>query len=89
MEVVAGVSNTRVMGVIGIIETDGLDGIDAVAVALIVALVMAIATCYFAVSVSRNGYGRLRNSMLITSGVLCGLSIGFAVVVWLMVNGGN
>ena len=77
------------MGVIGIIETDGIDGIDAVALALILALVLAVATCYFAVSVSRNGYGRVRNSMLIASGVLCGLSIGFAVVVWLVVNGGN
>lgn len=74
---------------LAIIDTDGIDGIDAVAVALIVGVAMAVATCYLAVSVSRQGYGRLRNSMLIASGVLCGLSIGFAVVVWLIVNGGS
>jgi hypothetical protein len=74
---------------LGIIETDGIDGIDAVAVALIIGVVMAVATCYFAVSVSRHGYGKLRNSMLIACGVLCGLSVGFAVVVWLIFNGGS
>lgn len=69
-----------------LIDTDGLDAIDAVAIALIFGVVMAASTCYFAISVSRQGYGRFRNSMLIASGVLCGLSVGFAVFVWLVIE---
>ena len=67
----------------------GFSADDAVMAALIFAVVMAVAVCYFAISVSRRGYGVFRNSMLIASGVLCGLSVGFAVFVWLVIQGAN
>lgn len=79
----------RSMLALSTIDTGGLDAIDAVVVALIIALATGFVTCYFAISAFRHGYGTVRNSVLIASGVLCGLSIGFAVVVWLIVNGGS
>lgn len=74
------------MNALGLIVA-GLNADDAVIAALLFALAMGVSTCFFAVSVSRRGYGALRNSLLIASAVLCGLSIGFAVFIWLVIDG--
>jgi len=74
------------MDALGLIVA-GLNADDAVIAALLLGAVMAASVCYFAISGSRRGYGMFRNSMLIASGVLCGLSVGFAVFVWLVIQG--